>query len=454
MKRLLLPVLCWALAMSHLFAQNQLPLSLADYAVNWSYSVKNMLQAGGYDVPGPKAEFELTPKIRTRSNELQLDSTVTYFGYNEGSSDSLPLLRNVYNYPQHNIEVITEYYYDLGQWHALARTTLNHDELGRLLEAFAQYYDEDTKNFIPDSRVVLFPHGLTEEADSFFVDVWSAELNDYVRQLAVYNTFDDEDRIIESLSSIELFEFPILFLDRNRYNHAGELFLTESFSLDGEEEIPAGRTEYWYSDGLLSTETTYISEGPQGFIAERKIDYLYFPTQKLSTVSSYEWDAEKTDWKLIHVTGYGYDGAGRINLLEDVDLESGSISRTRKTTSYVRDEYVSAELKYNYDNLNDEWVLDDKTYFYYDGLSANEPDPDPVVADAVFLYPNPSSGMVQVKLPGKVSVHIYTLTGQFVQKFYLAPGERLIDLGALPAGIYQVLAKSDEDYFSGKLAIQ
>lgn len=79
---------------------------------------------------------------------------------------------------------------------------------------------------------------------------------------------------------------------------------------------------------------------------------------------------------------------------------------------------------------------------------------DPATIDAFFLYPNPTSGIVQVKLTGKISVLVYTISGQLVKKYSLAHGEKVLDLSDMPAGIYQVRAKSDEDYFSGKLLIQ
>ena len=79
---------------------------------------------------------------------------------------------------------------------------------------------------------------------------------------------------------------------------------------------------------------------------------------------------------------------------------------------------------------------------------------DPPAIDAFFLYPNPTSGIVQVKLSGKISVLVYTISGQLVKKYALGHGERVLDLNDLPAGIYQVRARSGDDYFSGKLLIQ
>lgn len=453
MKRFFLPVLSWTLAMSHLFAQNQLPLSIQDYAVNWSYSVKQMLEIGGYEVPGPHAEFKLLNEIETHSEELQLDSTITYFGYGS-SGDSTPLFRNVYTYPQPEVEVITEYFFDLEHWTALTRTTLIRDEQDRLVSAIAQSYDDASGMFIHNSLVEMFPHGNTDEADSFFVYAWNTEIEEYDRMLAVWNAFDDNNRLSESTSSIEIFEIPLTFLDRYSYLTEGDLNFIESYLVDEGTNILAGRQDFWYVDHLLTTATTLVSEGPNGLIPESKIEYRYTGFRKEELIETYDFDHEKNDWRIIQVNGFAYDDEERVILQEDVVLdEQGLWSRSQRTLTYVRDDYPASESRFYYDDNLEAYVLEDKKIFYYDGLVAVEPE-DPIIADAVFLYPNPSSGIVQVKLPGKVSVHIYTIAGQFVQKYYLAPGEHIIDLSFLPAGIYQVMAKSDEDYFSGKLLIQ
>ena len=453
MKPFFLTVLNTALGLSQLFAQNTLPPSIQPYAVHWSYSVKQMLESGGLQVPGPHAEFQYAPQIQTRSNELQLDSTISFYGYNENTPDSTPLLKNVYTYPQPEVKVVTEYFHDTDHWTALSRTTLVSDDDGRLVDAFAELYEESTGEFVPDSKIKMFPRGNSEDVDSFFVYAWSRELNDYVRQLVVWNSFDNEERLTESLSAIEIFEFPILFVDRYNYNTDGDLSLVESFTLDGLEEIAVSRQEFWYQDHLVTTATTLVSEGPNGFVAEAKIEYKYTSSGKKEVVQNYAYDLEKNDWKLLSVDAYEYDAEGRVSAEENVTDEEGIWMRHRKTLEYVSDEDLSRESDYTYNNNLEKWVLEENQYYYYNELTAVDPE-DPIVADAVFLWPNPTSGVVQVKLTGKISVHVYTISGQFVQKFYLAPGEKMIDLSLLPAGIYQVMAKSDEDYYSGKLIIQ
>ena len=99
------------------------------------------------------------------------------------------------------------------------------------------------------------------------------------------------------------------------------------------------------------------------------------------------------------------------------------------------------------------WLMDARSANYSNDMAAVETN-EPIDADALFVYPNPSRGVIQLKLTGKISVYVYTLSGQFVQKNYMAPGEKILDLSALPSGVYHIMAKSDDDYFSGKLIIQ
>ncbi len=62
---------------------------------------------------------------------------------------------------------------------------------------------------------------------------------------------------------------------------------------------------------------------------------------------------------------------------------------------------------------------------------------DPSAIDAFFLYPNPTSGMVQVKLSGRISVLIYTISGQLIKNTDLGLERGALDsMNCLP-GTYR-----------------
>ncbi len=455
MRSILLPIIILATAMSPLFGQKQLPASLQSYAVNWGYSVKQMFQAAGYDVPGPKASFDLVPTFETRSNELRLDSTITYYGYDVSHQDSMPLMRNVYTYPQDGMQVNTEYFYDFDHWTPLSRTVMIFDELDRMVDAFSQVYDDAIGDFIPDSRIEFYPHenSLTE-ADSFFVSGWSVELKDWYRLFSVWNTFDGAGRVRESLSSTSLFEFPIVFLDRYYYNNDGDLTGIESFNIDQEEEYPASRESFWYVDHLLQSSTIETSDGFNGWIAESKKEYTYTPFRKEELVKSFIINLQTNDWELDQVFGYVYDSSERIIQREETSAtENGAWDRLLKTFNYLQDENLASEGNWTYDNQIDNWVLQDKKYYYYNGTTAYEP-VDPINISELAMWPNPASSNIQLGLEGNVSLQLFDPAGHLVRQYEVNTGAMKLDISALPSGAYYVKAKSEDGHYAGTLIIQ
>ena len=440
---------------SPVFAQKQLPSSLEAYAANWGYSVKKIFLAAGYEVPGPQPEYDLKPRLVNRSTELSLDSTISYFGYDLMQNDSLPLFRNVYTYPQDGVEVITESFFNVDYWLPLSRTTMIHDELGRLVDAFAMIYDETTGEYTPDSRIEYYPRGNSQTAvDSFFVSAWSADLRDWVRLFSVWNTFDAQDRLIESLNSTDLFEFPIIFLERYHYSTEGDLLQIETFNVDAGELYPAERQEFFYDDHLLIASTRLVSDGFNGFVAESKIEYRYTPFRKEELIQHFFVDEVTNDWKLSQVEGYVYDDQYRVIMKENVDLNDfGGWERELETYGYVEDEYLAYQSKSLYDVLDDEWKLEEKKWYYYTGLTAVDP-VAPIEVQPLTMWPNPASDLVRLNIDEEAKVSIYGAAGQLTLQQSISSAFDALNVSGLPAGSYYISAKTSDQYYSGKLVIQ
>ena len=442
--------------MSTLFGQQQLPASIKPYAVHWGYSLKQMFQAAGYDVPGPKSNYDLVPQVRTRSSELQLDSTVTYYGYGLNSpEDSTPILKNVYTYPQQNVEVVTEYFFDFKRWVPLSRTTLTNDDLGRLVDAFAEEYDEASGTFLPDSKIEFYPHNNSmTEADSFFVYGWAPELEGWYRLLAVWNTFDEEDRLSVSLSSTELFEVPLVFRDKYKYTPDGDLGGIDSYLIDAGEEILGSREIFWYTDHLVTSSILSVSDGSESLVDESRKEYTYTPDGKEELVTSFVMDFEQGEWLMSHVLGYVYDEEDRVSMKEEAALtDNGTWERKLDTYQFIEDRYLALVSTYIFDIVGSEWILEDKTFYYYNETTAYEP-VDPIAIDDLIMWPNPSSGYVRFELKGEVSISIYGPTGQLMRQINMTDGDMTIDISHFPAGTYYVNAKSNDAHYSGRLIVQ
>ena len=455
MKHYLLLLMILAGAMSPLFSQKQLPSSIQPYAVHWGYSLKQMFQAAGYEVPGPKQSYDLVPVVQTRSSASELDSTVTYFGYDLNPEDTIPFLKNVYTYPQKDMKVITEYYFDIDHWIELSRTTLIHDHLGRLVDAFAEVYDEETGGFLPDSKIEFHPHeDSPTEADSFFVLGWAPELNSLHRVLAVWNSFNDEDQLIESLTSTEIFELPIVFLDRYYYNPDRELITIESYLVDSGEEFLASREIFFYNEHLVTLSIYSVVDETGGLVDQSKIEYNYTPDGKEELVVSFVMDYENLEWFMHQILGYVYDEQGRITSKEEAEVtDNGNWERQLETYNYKDDLQLALLSEYIYDNLSGEWILQYKTFYYYNETTAYEPI-EPVDMNDLFMWPNPASGYVRFELKGEAVISVYNASGQMVRQVEVTDGDMTMDVSLWHPGTYFVRAQNNNKNYSGRLIVQ
>ena len=148
-----------------------------------------------------------------------------------------------------------------------------------------------------------------------------------------------------------------------------------------------------------------------------------------------------------------YDSEDRVISAELVEIqETGANIRTKTDYEYEQDELLALEINSTYDNNAEDWVATDKKFYFYSNLTAVDP-LEPVAGD-LFLYPNPTTGQVQMKLNGNMKVYVYSMSGEIIKSYQMPVGERILDLSFLPAGMYQVRATVDGDYFSSKLIIQ
>lgn len=448
MKHFVLPVLMWTLAISQTFAQKSLAPSIEAYANHAPAKVQHLLNLAGFTENNQSNE---ETKIETRSSELQLDSTVTFHLYS--ANDSVPQTREYYFYPEPRQQKVIQFGFQNNAWHTLSRSAIFKDELGRIVEVISHVYDESIGNYIPESRLRVYPYEDSPSLiDSFFVEVYNEETDAFETQLSTWNTYDSQDRLTESLSAVELFQLPIYFVDRYTYNAEGNLAEIASFNIDGEEEFPGGRQEFTYEGGKVKTHTTYTSDGVGGEFPESREEYVYFTSGTEENINYYLWDFEKNDWKIYRADAFLYDNEHR-QIQSETNQEDGTgiWNRSKTTFTYKQDQFVEVEASFVYDQIIDDWAVTSKKFYYYNELTATD---EPIIADAVFLYPNPTNGTVQVKLDGKVSLHVYTLTGQLLKNIYLEGGNKTAYLNGLPAGVYTIRAKSNENYYADKLVIQ
>jgi hypothetical protein len=451
MKNLFMPALCWALAISHLFAQKALPPSAANHVSYWTGSAKQLLDKAGF-VPMGEAAQVPSHEVSSRVADLQLDSTILFSNYT-GTPDSTPVSRTTHTYPLAGAEVLVEWYYENADWQPLNRNTVIKDDLGRLVETMSEQYDPAAQAFVLDSRLEIFPRGsFPDLVDSIFVYAWDPNLNDWQRLMSILNSFDGVGQLAESLTTIDVFGQPMQFKDVYVYDDNGDNILISSYLVEGGLEIPANQVLMEYENHLVTSVTAMVSDGFD-FLPQSRNTYEYTAFGKESIVESYEWDATANDWANTQTVLYDYDDLQRVSLKETRLYElGGGESREQLVYSYVEDELLALEETYIWDG-GGFYFLTDRKYYYYSGEGPSSVF-NPLPVGALGMYPNPTTRFLQVDIEEEASVQVFDQLGRLVLHQQEQPGGITLDLSEQPSGIYSVRAVTEDKYYAGRLVKQ
>lgn len=456
MKNFFLTVTLFALTFTPVFAQKNLPPSLEAYTAHFSWNLKKMLNAAGFELPNAQVDAHVQRGLSGRSEELQLDSILTFYNYDPTAMlDSLPLSRTVHTYPAANEQLQLTSIFENGGWSPFSRTALTYDDLDRVLAAFSENYDAASMTWTPDSKMQVFPHGDSELLlDSFFVQAWSVDLDEWIEIMAVRNTYDSLGRLATSTTLFDFFGQPLYFKDVHFYNLAGDDYLVEAYVIDGGLELLAGKRDRIFEQHHLVKEFAFVHDGNGGFEPQYEHVFIHTGFWALDSQVLYNWDADNGTWWVAEAVFYGYDDQQRLNSMEtthgspDGDTESQLV-----TYEYLQDEYVSLETNFTYDPALENFVLSDRIYYYYNGEITALPQ-EPAAVQPLLIYPNPTPGVAQLKTEAPMSVQVYDLSGRLVQGFSVMPGNATLDLSLFPDGIYQVRAQAGREIFAGKIVKQ
>ena len=448
MKHFILPVLLWTLATSPIFAQKTLAPGVQSYAENWPATLKNILQEAGF---GHATAPAATP-LQSRNSDLQLDSTKTFFGYNlNGTSDSTPLRRSIYQHPQSNTEMETEALFQNGAWAPVARLSKVVDAQGRLLELVAEEYDVAEATFQPGSKLQLFPRGNSVElVDSVKAFLWDTEQGAWAFVFQVNNTFSAQDKLTVSQITLQSDDETVILSDLYSYNANQDNHLIESFMQSGGISIPTGKQELMYFNHLVIQVIDFETNGLGSFIPTTRITYAYNPSLLVTQENTYQWVPGVNDWNPTQSISFEYDNAERLAAKETAFIHGGIPDvKQRVTYAYIEDEYLALETSYTWDITTAAFILDERTYYYYAGgvLSVS---PGAGAAQVLMISPNPTTDAIRFRLETEAEVRVFDAAGQLLQSGIVQPGETMY-LTTLPTGMYYVTAQHGAQCYTGKV---
>ena len=425
-------------------AQHRIAPSVKHHRNTFPEAVERLLEKVGFN------EELIIQSSQPRITSLQLDSTITFYGYDlNNPGDSIPLLRTVYTYPETKMKIEINSQLELDEWTPLNRITTIFDEKDRIVKVVAQVYDPLTGLFVDDSKLETYYHGNSATLlDSFAVSQWSPDLMDWVVQLSNWNVFNSEDRIIESYTSIGFLGEPILFKDNYLYDANGDNHLIESTAIFEGEEITSGRTENTFTNHLLTAMVVYTSDGVD-FFPDSRETFLYAPFGFLSRHSIMAWNVEIENWQLTKTIDHQYDEEQRLSEKFITFYEEGiPADAERPTYEYVEGKNLALETIYLFDAAGETWSIDSKKYYYYNGLTAIPKDPVQVLA--LPLAPNPTTSLVKIGIEETLAVQLFDASGQMISRQVVQPGQ-MMDLGYLPAGIYLLMAQNETGYYRSRI---
>lgn len=432
-------------------AQKTLSPEVLPYTKTWPTSLIPSLQRAGFELPGMKPTPQNARVIRAR-NAMRLDSTKTFNAYNTATGDSTPVFKTRFLYPFSDSKLESNFQFEDGIWKRISRSLYVTDDQERVVEILAEVYDEEQQEFYFDSRLEVHPRGNSNElVDSFFTYAYDTIVQDWTLLLANHNTFDAQDKLQESATTLFYLGDPIIFKEIYSYDANGDNHLIEETGTFDGMELPTGKTEMSYYEHKVIEAVSFATDGVS-FFPQHRLNTAYHLSGKVRKQMSFDWDVAINNFRLYETVDYYYDNQERVSGLETTKIAPNQWDvKDRVSFAYVEGTDLYLETVHNWDHDAFEWILDSRKYHYYDGSTSVDPTPNTV--QPLSVSPNPGTGVFRLNLTAEANVKVFDSTGKMLTSSVLQPGHDL-DITMLPPGLYTLTALQGTSIFNGKIVKQ
>lgn len=371
----------------------------------------------------------------------------TYKNYE--TSDSTAFQRILYDYPLPTQRVETSAEFIEGLWVEQTRINLTYDALGRTIESILERYDIGGNQFFPQSRIQTFPRGNSlTQADSVFTYNWLAGQNEWERIIALRNRFNAQNQLIEGETLISFSGQGFRSKDLYFYNAQGNLIRIENYTVVNGQFLQVGFTNHVFGNGLLQNTTSYAVVPPADSLPLNRTFNTYNEHNLISRIEVSTWDFVNKVWVDATATVYTYDDEKRVQSRIDTVIANGITQTTRKDFFYnALGDLIREEIYVGTGEPN-EWVLESKTFYYYDLASSLK---DPNLSTRVLqISPNPSRDEIRLDLPSGAYFQVYNTAGQ-IQLSGEMNGQNRLDIRLWPKGLYLIVAQDKQMHWRGKV---
>ena len=322
----------------------------------------------------------------------------------------------VYNSNQ-QLEFYTYYIWDSSNriWKPRRRKQFTYDSAGNTIETIKKTFDTNSNSWNNVLRVTFQYDNNNLLTESITYD----DINGtWVYHIKKENTYDSNQNLMEKVtylwqSSDTLWQnFEKI---ENTYNTNNQLTREVSWNWDT-------NNNEWYPDERTDTD--------------------FDSYDNISTENYYDWN--NSHWNPVWFSNFDYDNTYSYNdlLLPNFMLEF---------KEYFNHLLESVDDQYDWDEINGEWESQSYTYLYYSPVSINDITLEE--QNQVQVFPNPTTGYIQIKLPEKIQeadIQLFDMQGRTVLKTKLSQAFNL-NINNLKPGVYIIKIKSGNKIYSSQI---
>ena len=418
-------------------------LTLAAFSVFAQTSLRETLKKHHFPItPGVERGLQLIEKHEVkntaagRGTAIQLDSILRFYSYFD--ADSTIGSRDYFFYPHPDTMLVQLDVYNNGLWvpqyHSVFATS------GLYFTQVDSKWDEVLEDYIPETLIELNYHNAAKIVyDSLRFYGWNG--SDWEENVFVKNDFDANDRISRTYISFMGISIISIFT----YDAAGNILETNEIAelLPG-FAVPIGKTVYVYQQNRLTEKIDYsIEEQGKPPLETGKTTYEYDAKDNVIQEDEYDWNAQDTSWALINSYQRVFDTDKRL-ISEIHELLGADTSKTRTDFSYFVEDKVSLNASYQWDELDQKWFLDQRSYYYYSGSVRTV---EPLAIADLNAFPNPVFGWLYLKIPADATVTVRDINGKMIHSGNAAA----IDFAKYSSGTFMVSAFYGKQWHYAKI---
>lgn len=431
-QKLVTLAVCVTLVSFSAYGQNSLRETLVKHNLPITPLVESGLQFAEKQASGPA-------NTANRGGALRLDSIRVFNAYFD--KDSVLLSHSHFSYPHPDTTITKKDAYNNGIWIPESKSyTIEKN----LYSAQADHkWDATAAEYVPESLAEIFYHSAAKtEYDSIRLFGWNGAA--WEEQFSVINEFNADNRIARTYISF----MGLAIITINTYDAAGNLTESNEIAelLPG-FSVPISKTNYIYQNNRLSEKLEYSIEEPgKPPLPTTKTNYKYDTNGDEIEVKESDWNAKDSIWTLVNAIYRTFDSARRISTETEENLGSDT-SRIRHTFAYISGSDYSREETYQWDNLENEWYLGERTYYYYSGSVRTV---EPLAQADLKVSPNPVYETLRLEVPANTHIIIRDINGRSLY----SGNDATINFAEKPAGTFFVSAFYNSQWHYAKVVKQ